>query len=149
MAGRVTRSWMPVCAPLHRSGWINFRMRAMLASFAAYHLWAALATHVGVPRAFCSSTTSRGFIIRNFRCRAGVTGINSIRIYSPGKQALDHDPDGAFIRRFVPELVDVPTAFLAEPHLMPVDMQEKFGCRIGRDYPAPVVDHAASLRARA
>ena len=78
--------------------------------------------------------------------QSGVTGINSIRIYSPSKQVLDHDPEGTFIRRFVPELARVPTTFLAEPHLMPVSMQTETGCRVGRDYPAPVVEHAVAYK---
>ncbi len=128
---------------LHRSGWINFRMRAMLASFAAYHLWLHWQpTAVYLARLFLDYEP--GIHYPQFQMQSGVTGINSIRIYSPAKQALDHDLDGAFVRRFVPELANVPAAFIAEPHLMPADMQAKFGCRIGSDYPAPVVEHAAA-----
>ena len=126
---------------LHRSGWINFRMRAMLASFAAYHLWLHWQpTAVYLARLFLDYEP--GIHYPQCQMQSGVTGINSIRIYSPAKQALDQDADGSFIRRFVPELAQVPAAFLAEPHLMPTEMQGKHGCRIGRDYPAPVVDHA-------
>ena len=58
----------------------------------------------------------------------------------------DYDPQGTFLRRFVPELARVPAAFLVEPHLIPVSMQTEAGWRIGRNYPAPVVDHAAAYR---
>ena len=51
------------------------------------------------------------------------------------------DPDGAYVRRYVPELADVPDAYLPEPWTMPDDVQEQAGCRIGRDYPAPILDH--------
>ena len=126
---------------LHRSGWINFRMRAMLASFAAYHLWLHWQpTAVYLARGFLDYEP--GIHYPQFQMQSGVTGINSIRIYAPAKQARDQDPYGAFIRRFVPELAEVPAAFIAEPHLMGHDLQEKCGCRIGRDYPVPVVDHA-------
>ncbi len=126
---------------LHQSGWINFRMRAMLASFAAYHLWLHWRpTGVFLARHFLDYEP--GIHYAQFQMQSGVTGINSVRIYSPGKQVLDHDPDGTFIRRFVPELARVPASFLAEPHRMPVAMQTEAGCRVGRDYPAPVVDHA-------
>ncbi len=126
---------------LHRSGWINFRMRAMLASFAAYHLWLHWQPMaVFLARHFLDYEP--GIHYPQFQMQSGVTGINSVRIYSPGKQVLDHDPAGAFIRRFVPELARVPAAFLAEPHLMPTSMQAASGCRVGRDYPVPVVEHA-------
>ena len=133
---------------LHRSGWINFRMRAMLASFAAYHLWLHWQpTSVYLARLFLDYEP--GIHYPQFQMQSGVTGINSVRIYSPTKQALDQDPDGAFIRRFVPELENVPAEFIAEPHRMPGDLQRAYGCRIGRDYPTPIVDHAeAHARAK-
>lgn len=128
---------------LHCSGWINFRMRAMLASFAAYHLWLHWPrTSVFLARHFLDYEP--GIHYSQFQMQSGVTGINSIRIYSPSKQVLDHNPEGTFIRRFVPELARVPTAFLPEPHLMPISMQAEAGCRIGRDYPVPVVEHLAA-----
>ena len=127
---------------LHQSGWINFRMRAMLASFAAYHLWLHWQpTSVFLARHFLDYEP--GIHYPQFQMQSGVTGINSVRIYSPSKQVLDHDPEGTFIRRFVPELSRVPASFLAEPHRMPVLMQVEAGCHVGRDYPAPVVEHAA------
>ena len=127
---------------LHQSGWINFRMRAMLASFAAYHLWLHWRpTSVFLARHFLDYEP--GIHYAQFQMQSGVTGINSVRIYSPSKQVLDHDANGTFIRRFVPELARVPASFLAEPHLMPASMQAEAGCRIEQDYPAPVVEHAA------
>ena len=133
---------------LQRSGWINFRMRAMLASFAAYHLWLHWQpTSVHLARLFLDYEP--GIHYPQFQMQSGVTGINSVRIYSPTKQALDQDPDGVFIRRFVPELENVPAEFIAEPHRMPGDLQKKYGCLIGRDYPLPIVDHAeAHARAK-
>jgi deoxyribodipyrimidine photolyase len=77
--------------------------------------------------------------------RSGTTGINTLRIYSPTKQARDHDPEGVFIRRWVPELEAVPLTFLAEPWRMPADLQRRAGCAMGRDYPAPVVDDRVAL----
>jgi deoxyribodipyrimidine photo-lyase len=78
--------------------------------------------------------------------QSGTTGINTPRIYNPVKQSRDQDPDGTFIRRFVPELAGVPAAHLHEPWIMPGDVQRAAGCIIGRDYPAPVVDHLAAAR---
>lgn len=68
------------------------------------------------------------------------------RILNPVLQQQRHDPDGAYVRRWVPELSGVPDALLAEPWRMSAAEQAAAGCRIGRDYPAPVVDHARERR---
>ncbi len=79
--------------------------------------------------------------------QSGTTGINTPRIYNPVKQGLDHDPDGGFVRRWCPELGGVPLPWLHRPWLMPAGLQAAAGCRIGRDYPSPLVDHEAAARA--
>ncbi|MGZ4294909.1 MAG: cryptochrome/photolyase family protein [Solirubrobacteraceae bacterium] len=68
------------------------------------------------------------------------------RIFNPARQQERFDPDGAYVRRYVPELADVPDAYLTEPWTMPAEVQERTGCRIGRDYPEPIVDHAQARR---
>ena len=68
------------------------------------------------------------------------------RMYNPVLQQRRHDPDGAYVRRWVPELADVPDARLAEPWTMTDDEQRAARCVVGRDYPAPVVDHAVERR---
>jgi deoxyribodipyrimidine photo-lyase len=125
---------------LHATGWINFRMRAMLVSFAAYHLW----LHWRRPAVYLARQFvdyEPGIHYSQFQMQSGVTGINTVRIYSPVKQVRDQDADGAFIRRWVPELAGVPEAYLPEPHRMPRLLQEASGCVVGRDYPPPVVPH--------
>jgi deoxyribodipyrimidine photo-lyase len=69
------------------------------------------------------------------------------RIFSPTRQQERFDPNGAYVRRYVPELTEVPDQYLAEPWTMPREVQEQVGCRIGRDYPEPIVDHAEARRA--
>jgi deoxyribodipyrimidine photo-lyase len=64
------------------------------------------------------------------------------RIYNPARQQERHDPDGAYVRRYVEELRDVPSEYLAEPWRMPDEVQRRAGCVIGEDYPAPIVDHS-------
>jgi deoxyribodipyrimidine photo-lyase len=64
------------------------------------------------------------------------------RIFNPARQQERFDPDGTYVRRYVPELTQVPDAYLTEPWTMPLEVQERVRCRIGRDYPAPIVDHA-------
>jgi deoxyribodipyrimidine photo-lyase len=81
--------------------------------------------------------------------QSGTTGINTIRIYNPLKQGLDHDPEGVFIRRWLPEMADVSAVFLHQPWMMDAASQERAGCRLGADYPAPIVDwDAAAASAR-
>jgi deoxyribodipyrimidine photo-lyase len=87
---------------LRATGWLNFRMRAMLVSFAAYHLW----LHWRAPGLFLARQFldfEPGIHWSQMQMQSGTTGINTLRIYSPSKQALDHDPQGEFIRRWLPE----------------------------------------------
>ena len=63
------------------------------------------------------------------------------RIFNPITQAGTFDPDGGYIRKYVPELKAVPDRYLGEPWEMPPAVQEKAGCLIGKDYPAPVIAH--------
>lgn len=66
------------------------------------------------------------------------------RIFNPVLQSQKFDPQGDFIRRWLPELAGVPAAFLHTPWLMPPEVQQACGVRIGRDYPSPLVEHAAA-----
>ena len=130
---------------LHRGGWINFRMRAMLVSFASYQLW----LHWRKPATFLARhflDFEPGIHFSQIQMQSGTTGINTIRIYSPIKQVLDQDPDGLFIKRYVPELAAVPSQYLAEPHKMPADLQRQIGCIIGNHYPEPIVEHTAAFK---
>jgi deoxyribodipyrimidine photo-lyase len=64
------------------------------------------------------------------------------RIFNPVLQSIKFDPQGDYIRRYIPELVDVPNEFIHSPWKMPLELQKNYGCLIGRHYPAPIVDHA-------
>jgi len=87
---------------LNATGWLNFRMRAMLVSFAAYHLWLHW-REPGIHLARQFLDFEPGIHWSQMQMQSGTTGINTLRIYSPAKQAADHDPTGAFVRRWVPE----------------------------------------------
>jgi deoxyribodipyrimidine photo-lyase len=69
------------------------------------------------------------------------------RLYNPASQAKSYDPQGVYVRRYVPELSRVPDEYIGEPWRMPDDIQQQSGCHIGTDYPAPIVDHAAARSA--
>lgn len=130
---------------LQQTGWMNFRMRAMTMSFSSYHLW----NHWREPSLHLARVFTDyepGIHYSQAQMQSGVTGINTIRIYSPIKQTLDQDPEGEFIKRWVPELEGVPTDIIAEPHQMTPMEQSLFGCVIGKDYPAPIVDHATAYK---
>ena len=64
------------------------------------------------------------------------------RVFNPMLQGIKFDPQGAYVRRWVPELTTVPNDFIHAPWKMPADVQRRVGCFIGKDYPAPLVDHA-------
>ena len=127
---------------LNTTGWINFRMRAMLMSFASYDLWLPW-QESGMLLARKFTDYEPGIHWPQCQMQSGETGINTVRIYSPVKQGHDQDPDGRFIRRWVPELAAMPDAWLHEPWRM--DAAER--ARLAPDYPPPLVDHAVAAKA--
>jgi deoxyribodipyrimidine photo-lyase len=68
------------------------------------------------------------------------------RIFNPALHMERFDPGGDYVRRYVPELRDVPDRYLREPWTMPEALQREVGCVVGVDYPAPIVDHAQARR---
>jgi deoxyribodipyrimidine photo-lyase len=123
---------------LRDNGWINFRMRAMLMSFASYHLWLPWReTGLHLARQFVDYEP--GIHWPQVQMQSGTTGINTMRVYNPVKQGYDQDASGIFVRRFVPELAAVPDAFLQEPWRWD-------GARL-LAYPSPIVDHLVAAQA--
>ena len=120
------------------TGWLNFRMRAMVQAFASYQLaldWHASATVLA--RLF--TDYEPGIHWPQAQMQSGQTGINTPRIYNPVKQGLDQDPDGIFTRAWLPELATVPLAFLQTPwRLDPGSLPA--------GYTAPIVDLTQSVR---
>lgn len=123
---------------LNAHGWINFRMRAMLVSFASYHLWLPW-RESGLHLARQFVDYEPGIHWPQVQMQSGTTGINTMRVYNPVKQGHDQDQRGVFVRAYVPELAAVPDAHLHEPWLWD-------GART-LAYPAPIVDHLAAATA--
>ncbi len=119
---------------LAATGWINFRMRAMLVSFASYDLWLPW-QESGRVLARLFTDYDAGLHWAQVQMQSGVTGINTVRVYSPVKQGLDQDPTGDFIRRWVPELRDVPGKAVHDLETV---------AAMAPRYPAPIVDHKAA-----
>ena len=130
---------------LTATGWINFRMRAMLQSVASYTLWLPW-QETGNHLARLFLDYEPGIHWSQVHMQSGVTGINSVRAYSIRKQSEDQDPQGDFIREWVKELSQVPTEFIHEPWLMSLDQQKQYGCMIGKDYPEPIIDEKSARK---
>jgi len=129
---------------LLREGWMHNRARLIVASFLTKDLhldWRAGEAHF-MRHLLCGDQAQNN---GNWQWITSI-GVDPApyfrRLYNPMAQQRRHDPDGAYVRYWCPELRDVPLAKLAEPWTMTDAEQEAAGCLIGRDYPAPIVDHA-------
>ena len=134
---------------LNETGWMHNRVRLIVASFFCKDLlldW-RLGEAVFRRRLLDGDLASN---VGNWQWSAG-TGTDAapyFRILNPTAQSERFDPKGSYIRRWVPELADVPNDLIHEPHRMTIEQQRQARCTIGQDYPHPIVDHAVQ-RARA
>ena len=128
---------------LRETGWLNFRMRAMLVSVAAYPLWLHWRP-VGEWLATQFLDYEPGIHWSQMQMQSGTTGINTTRVYNPIKQAQDHDPHGQFVKRWLPHMRHVPATWLFQPWLMPQPLRSPDGALV--DIIQPVVDLATATR---
>jgi deoxyribodipyrimidine photo-lyase len=130
---------------LWQAGWMHNRLRMVVASFLTKDLhvdwrwgekWFMQHLVDGDPAA-----NNGGW---QWAAGTGTDAAPYFRVFNPVRQGTRCDPQGSYIRRWLPELAQVPDEFIHEPWKMPPDVQARTGCRIGRAYPAPVVDHQAA-----
>ena len=136
--GRTGWPFVDACMrALRHHGWINFRMRAMLMSVASYQLWLPW-RQSGEALARLFVDYEPGIHWNQCQMQSGTSGINTVRIYNPIKQGFDHDPQGRFIRQWLPELNGVPSTGIHAPWLL---------LEAPENYPQPVVDYEEAARA--
>ncbi|MGC3973280.1 MAG: deoxyribodipyrimidine photo-lyase [Nitrospira sp.] len=127
---------------LNQTGWMHNRVRMVVASFLVKDLridWQS------GERYFMRHLVDGDVAANNgnwqWCASTGTDAMQGYRIFNPTLQSEKFDPDGQYLRRYVPELTSVPTKWIHEPQLMPQEEQRRAGCRIGSDYPEPIVNH--------
>jgi|APHM01.1.fsa_nt_gi Deoxyribodipyrimidine photolyase len=122
------------------TGWLNFRMRAMCASFFSYILkqWWKTGADFFYKHLIDADV---GINYYQWQMQCGLIGVHANRIYNPNKQIKDNDPNGEFIKKYIPELRAVPEEYIAKPWKMPEKIQEKCSIKIGESYPEPIIDY--------
>jgi deoxyribodipyrimidine photo-lyase len=130
---------------LRQTGWLNFRMRAMLIGFAACQLWMDWRLPAEKLAALFTDFDP-GIHYPQIIAQAGLKGRRAPSVDNPVRLSQQLDPDGAFIRRWVPELAALPDTYLHAPWDAPKADLATAGVIFGQTYPMRMVDHIAAAR---
>jgi deoxyribodipyrimidine photo-lyase len=136
---------------LAQTGWMHNRVRMITGSFLVKHL---LHSWMDGARWFSEKLVDADLASNTFGWQwvggCGADAAPYFRIFNPILQGKRFDPDGTYVRRYIPELEHVPNSKLHTPWLLTSSEQSNYKCHVGESYPKPIIEHAAGrLRALA
>jgi deoxyribodipyrimidine photo-lyase len=130
---------------LRQTGYLNFRMRSVVASFLTHHLWQHWQTGVHYLAQQLLDYTPGVHFVR-FQAQAGALDTHKVKVLNPTKMSKKYDAEAVFIKKWVPELKNIPAGLIHDLGKITNIEQTFYNCVIGTDYPQPIVAIKASTQ---